>query len=92
MNSEGSDMEKAKPLDEQCKEVQGRGGFYTPEWRAQQGDETDQALHRRAVETRERALAGGVDRGSGTLRSEEPTTQDPTAGKPVGPSGRGVNF
>lgn len=64
-------MDQQKSLDEQYKEVEGRGGFYTPAWRSQQGDETDQALHRRAIERREQALAGGVDGGSGRLREEE---------------------
>ena len=64
-------MDQEKSLDEQYKEVQGRGGFYTPEWRAQQGDETDQELHRRAIDQREQALAGGVDSGSGRLREED---------------------
>ena len=63
-------MDKEKSLDEQVREVAGRGGFYTPDWMAQQGDETDQALHRRAIETRQRALAGGVDGGTGRVRSE----------------------
>ncbi len=78
-------MEQEKSLDAQYKEVQGRG-FYTPEWRAQQGDETDQALHRRAIERRERALAGDVDGGTGRLREEAPVAQEPIAEipKPVG--------
>jgi hypothetical protein len=62
-------MDEPKPLRKILEEKP--GGFYTPERRAEQGDEKDQALHRRGIERQKQGLAGGVDGGSGRLREED---------------------
>jgi hypothetical protein len=67
-------MNEVKPLREIYDDVKApgvaqslNGGFYTPEWRKQQGDAKDQELHQRALDRRDQGLAGNVD-GSGRLR------------------------